>query len=240
MFSAKTRTEGCEALGKENSEIVPKVLAEFDLPSCGLLVRFESQPGVLPENKLACYYPLATYMPQPDDLLLLTKLVEAREFAHLVLISQEACTDGVIPFTWRLAHECRHVIQAVCVPVLKDIDDHLRPILPHVASDQGWQAEQSDLPNELDADVVAGHVCRTIHGENKTGEYLDWEIENGTRPGTFKKVRECPDDFEVCKMAVDALSQYKAGLVRRNSAFAVWIDDWCDELRGVSLPHHRG
>ncbi len=86
LFSAKTRTEGCEALGIENSEIVPKVLAEFDLPSCGLLVFFESQPGVLPENRLGAYYHLPAYVPPPADPPLLTKLVEAREFAHLVMI----------------------------------------------------------------------------------------------------------------------------------------------------------
>lgn len=193
--------------------LVRKILSYFNIPPKGTVIVFEKDDYQDYINhawrRVACHLNIkdgGTEEMSPEHLL---RLMESKEYAHLIWLSKQACEEKEMRFTWILAHELRHLEQDLLSPTLSKAGHFLRIALGGIEIEEPKVVNL--IPTELDADMKARQIIQKLFGVEASDEYMKKESIDGNHKESFQIViSQNPDkSYDVFGKTILLLRKYQ-------------------------------
>jgi len=106
----------------------------------------------------------------PNHIL---NLMERPDCKHLVWISRDIGEAEPIRTVWVYAHEMKHLVQDLEVPLLSSLTNFLTLAYPRVEPAK----RQLDIPGEFDAELNAKNLVDELFGRDETLAYVNRQVQ---------------------------------------------------------------
>ena len=126
----------------------------------------------------------------PEHLL---KIMESKQYAQLVWISNQVCESEDMEFCWVLAHELRHLEQEWISPYLGKAGYFLARTLG--VSSINLPKITNSIPTELDANISTYKILNKMFKEDAE-EYVRTQKDNDNERENFKVLEQYDPDLE--------------------------------------------
>jgi hypothetical protein len=214
LWDANTNIFDWVNLTKKRKVLIKKLISYFNIPTKGVAIVIDN----------SCYensynpnwrYSKGIHMNikdggieeiSPNPLL---EIMKSKKYSQLIWISGDISQGKDIEFTWGLAHELRHLEQDLITVVLSKAGNFLRNTLGNIEIDE--QKVDLIIPIELDAELIAWRVTRSILGNKIADLYVLNNSKSGERRESFQFLLSYDPDqkYNVIGNTIKLLKKYK-------------------------------
>jgi hypothetical protein len=246
MWDANNKIFDLVNLTKKRKLLINKLISHFDITDKGV--------AIVIDNK--CYknsynptwrYTKAIYMNiknggveeiSPNSLL---KIMRSKKYSHFVWVSGDISKSKDIEFIWTLAHELRHLKQNLISTILSKAGKFFRNTLGNIKTDE--QKIDLMIPTELDAELAAWRVTRSIFGNKIADLYVLNNSKSGERKESFQFLLSCDPEqkYNVIGNTIRLLKKYQNQLeIKQKNSRSSFIknfniDEALLELKSLEL-----
>ena len=215
MWKAATTDADLFGLSQPRRILEGIIRSYFDIPSTGVVFVFEKEDYRYYRNRV--WRQMAIHLNVKEGELEerspghLLRLMKSRKYSNLIWLSRQACEAREIDFAWILTHELRHLEQDLSSHALSKAGHFLGCALGGIDIEE--PEVQNTIPTELDANLRALTVTRTVFGTDAVKSYVQNEAsmsENQKQDFDILKSHDTGEEYDVFGHTAALLRKYQS------------------------------